>query len=105
MAEFVAIFYAVWFLRTAVSFAAPNQDLTAYWQMHQYKQHVEHFDPNAESHGCIDAVFTSMNRHTWYLQESLVPIALVDPDLPDEERSAIANKLLSIPSPGHFMRI
>ena len=33
MAEFVSIFYSVWFLRSSIPSAAPNQDVKAFWQM------------------------------------------------------------------------
>ena len=36
MAEFVSIFFSVWFLRTALSAAAPHQDIKAIWQMKMY---------------------------------------------------------------------
>ena len=43
----------------------------------------------------------SMERHCWYLNVTLVPLALLDPDLPDVERENIA-KTFSKPVPDQF---
>lgn len=44
----------------------------------------------------------SMKRHTWYLDETLIPLALFDPDVEAEEKEAIAKKLYSLPVPPTF---
>ncbi|XP_012564394.2 uncharacterized protein LOC105848737 [Hydra vulgaris] len=103
MAEFISIFYSVWFLRTSLPSAAPFQDVKAYWQMVQYKEHVEKH--NADSKRVLNGIkstMMSMKRHTWYLDETLVPLALLDPDLSNVERENIAKTLFSIPVPDHF---
>ena len=72
--------------------------MTAYWQMVQYQNHLESHDPNAERVlDRIEAVLESMKRHSWYLEETLIPLALVNQNLPDTEKALIAKKLLSKP--------
>jgi hypothetical protein len=103
MAEFISIFYSVWFLRTSLPSAAPFQDVKAYWQMVQYKEYVEKRDTDSKRvlNG-IESTMMSMKRHTWYLDETLVPLALLDPTLPDVEKENIAKTLLSKPVPDYF---
>ena len=50
----------------------------------------------------IDAVIESMERHTWYLDETLVILSLVDPDLEDDAKKDIAKVLLETPVPDKF---
>ena len=38
MSEFVGLFYAMWFLRTALPAAAPYHDLKSFQQMQKYKK-------------------------------------------------------------------
>ena len=50
----------------------------------------------------VDGVLESMQRHTWYLDETLVPLALLDQDISAEDREAMANQLYSLPVPETF---
>ena len=43
-----------------------------------------------------------MERHTWYLDETLVILSLVDPDLEDDAKKDIAKVLLETPVPDKF---
>ena len=43
-----------------------------------------------------------MRKHTWYLDETLNPLALVDPDVDPKEEEARGKKLASIPVPEEF---
>ena len=103
MAEFVSIFYSVWFMRTALPAAAPHQDIKAFWQMKMYKKYIEQNHPEAEKViDGVDGVLESMRRHTWYLDETLVPLALLDQDISAEDREAMAKRLYSLPVPETF---
>jgi len=78
--------------------------MKAYWQIRQYKLYIEESDPNAERIlDGIDAVLLSLERHSWYLDETLVSLALLDPDLPNEERETLAKVLYSKPVPQQFV--
>ena len=93
MAEFVSVFYCVWFLRTALPSAAPFQDIKAYWQMVQYKEYIDNHGSKRVLNA-IESTLRSMERHYWYLDETLVPLALLDPDLPDVEREKNAKIII-----------
>ena len=45
----------------------------------------------------VDGVLESMQCHTWYLDETLVPLALLDQDISAEDREAMAKRLYSLP--------
>ena len=103
MAEFVAIFYSVWFLKSALSSSAPYQDVKSYWQMVQYKKHIESKPMISERQiDAIENIQMSMKRHTWYLDETLVPFAFADHEVPEIEKAAMAKKLFSLPVPDTF---
>ena len=64
MAEFIAIFYTPWFMRSALSFASPGQDIKSYWQMVKYKEYINIHHPEAEKvDDAIDNILESMKRH------------------------------------------
>ena len=42
----------------------------------------------------VDKVISCMEKHTWYLDSALVPLALFDDEVPATEKIAIATKLL-----------
>ena len=42
----------------------------------------------------VDKVISCMEKHTWYLDSALVPLALLDDEVPATEKIAIATKLL-----------
>ena len=73
MAEFIAIFYAVWWLQGYLGVNAPMNDLNAMHQMRMYKQYN-----NLVSETCT----ASWKRHTWYLTEELVVLCLADASCP-----------------------
>ena len=45
-----------------------------------------------------------MERHTWYLDETLVILSLIDPDLEDDAKD-VAKVLLETPVPENFQPI
>ena len=96
MAEFVGLFYGQWFLRTAMSASAPYLDLTHFEQMQKYRKMGNIRAKIART--CM----VSMARHTWYLDPSLVVMSLVDDNLPDSDKQAMAKKLSKIDRPEVF---
>jgi hypothetical protein len=102
-AEFISIFYTVWFLKTSLPYAAPYQDIKAYWQMTKYRCYVEQYVQNSETilNG-IDATMVSMESHLWYLDETLIPLALLDQGISVAEREDVAKMLFSKPVPEFF---
>ena len=50
----------------------------------------------------IQGILDSMRRHTWYLDETLIPLALLDPDMDQKERQDMAEKLHSIKIPSEL---
>ena len=64
--------------------AAPNQDVKAsciggtYMEAH-YPEYERVIDG-------IEGILDSMRRHTGYLDETLIPLALLDPDMDQKER-------------------
>ena len=67
-------------------------DVTAIHQIHQYKAVCA--DPFA-----VDAVLNSLFKHTWYLDSTLTPLALMDDGAALEEKKKIAGAILSFPKP------
>ena len=94
MSEFVGLFYAMWFLRTALPAAAPYHDLKSFQQMQKYKK----LGKVRAKMACM----VSMARHSWYLEPSLVVLALVDRDVPNSEKQKMAKALSKIKKPEVF---
>ena len=70
--------------------------------MLQYKCYLDQGSQSERVLDAIDAVIESMERHTWYLDETLVILSLVDPDLEDNAKKDIAKVLLETPAPEKF---
>ena len=76
--------YAVWYLQSHEPIRAPYSDMTALLQMCQYKEITSH--PEA-----VQAVSESLKKHSWYLDSTLIPLALLDDDvLPVQKKIATA---------------
>ena len=84
LAEFISVFYILWFLQSSVGCLAPMNDLKAILQMKMYSKYNK-----LVSETCLN----SWSRHTWYLSEELVIFCLADPSCPF--RDDIAAKLLN----------
>ena len=85
VSEFVACFYAVWYLQSHEPIRAPYSDMTALLQMCQYKEITSH--PEA-----VQAVSESLKKHSWYLDSTLIPLALLDDDVsPVEKKNSHSN--------------
>ena len=85
--EFIACFYAKWYSQPNDTIKAPFMDVTAIHQMHQYKAVCA--DPFA-----VDAVLNSLFKHTWYLDSTLIPLAMLDDGVAVEEKKKIAAAIL-----------
>ena len=90
--EFVVCFYAKWYLESNDVVKAPHLDITAIYQMHQYRDVCS--NPAA-----VDAVLDSLYKHTWYLDSTIIPLALLDEDLSSNEKEKIAAAILSTNMP------
>ena len=88
MAEFVSCFYAPWYLQADEVVKAPYLDLIAK-QMYKYRGVTE----NKEA---VNKIIGNMMKHTWYLDSTMVPLALLDEEVPASEKRKIANALLSL---------
>lgn len=84
MAEFVGLFFGVWFLRSSVAAAAPRYDLEAIQQMRRYR--TEGKEQAEVANKCLE----SMDRHQWYIDPTVVVFSLADEGVPKEERQALA---------------
>ena len=88
MSEFIAVFWAPWWLKAYLSCKAPSLDFEAMRLMRVYKE----VNPEV-----AEPCLVSMARHTWYLTEELMVMCLADEDLPGEVRSLVAKKLRDTP--------
>ena len=79
-----------------MSASAPYLDLTHFEQMQKYRKMGNIRAKIART--CM----VSMGRHTWYLDPSLVVMSLVDDNLPDSDKQAMAKKLSKIDRPEVF---
>ena len=85
MRMFVGLFHGYWFLRCAIASQAPLQDIQAIQAMKQYAE----FDSEV-----AEQVLASFGRHPWYLCQELVVFSLLDKNVPEQERKAVAEALL-----------
>ena len=86
--EFIACFYAKWYLQSNDTIKASFMDVTAIHQMHQHKAICA--EPFA-----VDAVLNSLFKHTWYLDSTLIPLALLDDGVAIEEKNCCCNIIIS----------
>ena len=76
MAEFVSVYYTVWFIRAPLVAAVQSNDIKAIWQLHHYRKYIEAYHPNLEHlHDAVDSAIDS----PWHLDETLIPLTLFDP--------------------------
>ena len=87
MSEFIALFYAKWFLTSSLTACSPRLDLEAIWDMKRYRTYKSDI-----AQKCV----TSMANHPWYLHPNLIPFSLLDAGVSDDEKREIADKLLEI---------
>ena len=100
LAEYVALIHAPYFLQSPLAVSAPRQDRD-FWV--DIKEYQKCFDKDDIQHAMLESVLRIMQlNHLWYLTEELVVFSLFDDCLTDDERKAMANKLLSSFRPEHF---
>ena len=93
MAKFIALFYGQWWLESPMAASAPANCLKAFDQMFKYER-----ENPVVAKACLD----SLNRHTTYISPPLVVFALADQNLSYQERSEIAEKLVSFEKKDSF---
>ena len=93
ISKFTFFLYAKYFLQAMVPAAAPRYDLQFWEDTHQFQL----CDPEL-----VDAVFTSIYRHMWYLSEELIPLALCDDGTTDKEKENIVQAMLTAGRPQTF---
>ena len=87
ISEFVALYYAKWFLTSSLTVNTPRHDPEAIWEMKSYK----------ESRPKVAAkCLASIANHTWYLHPTLIPFSLLDPGVTEQEKTEIADRILDI---------
>ena len=90
--NFIVCFYAKWYLQSEDVIKASFLDITAIHQMHLYKMVCT--NPIA-----VDAVLESQYKHCWYLDLTMIPLALLDDKLTSEEKAKIVSAILSFDMP------
>ena len=97
MAEFSSIFYGVWFLSSSLASAAPANDIHSVWQMRQYSQ-----QSSAKVSVAAKRVEKSILDHSWYMEEDLIPLSLLDKNLSDVDKEMLASALVATKVPDAF---
>lgn len=93
MSYFVVFAYLrSWFQSPSLSGAA-NNDLLLYKELQKFKK----IHPKTSA-----ATSKVIRRHTWYLTEELIPLALFDISLPEETRAELARKIGELTMPVDF---
>ena len=87
MSEFIALFYAKWFIRSSVSKISPRVDLESIWEMKGYRK----IRPEI-SNKCI----ASISNHLWYLHPTVIPFCLLDENVIEKEKREVCSALLNI---------
>ena len=87
MAEFICIFYVVWWLQGYIGVNAPMNDLRAVQQMRIYMKYKQRI---------AETCLVSWRRHTWYLTQELVVLCLADVSCPfrDDVAAALLQEVL-----------
>ena len=93
VANFSAIFYGPWFLKSAIPQSFLRNDVKIIRQIKVYQE------TNLD---VAFAVLKAMQGQAWYLTPPFIAMSLVDEDLPDKTRQGIASRLLGIPKPDAF---
>lgn len=92
-AFFVAICYAPWFLKSYLVEQSSSNDLSAIKSSFHIKEHYPKLG---------QALLASMQRHSWYLVEQLVLLALADDDVEHEMKKKMLQKLVQCGVPDKF---
>ena len=98
MSEFTSIFYGHWFLTSALTTQAPVNDITSFWMMKKYA--ASSSNPKIRQ-GAL-RVMKSIEEHSWYIEEDLLPLSLLDDQLSDIEKELLARAIKDTPMPKSF---
>ena len=93
LAQFITLLYGQYFLQSALSTAAPMNDLRFFYDLREYSA----FDREA-----ADEAMLSVKRHLWYLTPANVVLSLFDDGMCDGEKQSIAIALIALRRPQHF---
>ena len=83
VSQFTVCFYAKWYLQANDTIRAPFLDIKAIHQLQQYQKLFA--EPNV-----INAVLNSLTKQSWHLDSTMIPLALLDVDLSNEEKANVA---------------
>ena len=89
MASFILFVYIKFWLSSPSLTRAATNDIQLYKQITTFKR----VDKNVSG-----AALVVLQRHTWYLTEDCISIALFNPDLEDEEKNKLAQKIGALPT-------
>ena len=82
-----------WWFNCPDAASAPRQDLSLFQQIRKYKEIDEEVAKSAEK---------AFLRHTWYLVGEMIPLALWDTDLKEEQRRGLADAITNTPESSSF---
>ena len=91
--NFIALFYAKYFLRSRIAIFALHDDFKFIGSIISYRE---------DDHEIATAVLSSIKRHLWYLCEEFVVLSLLNENISSFTRGRLAQKLLSIQRPVDF---
>ena len=93
MAEFVALFYAPWFLKSSLSADSPLNDLDIIDDIRKLRDSSSD-DPRIviAAEACLESIY----RHSRYLHPQLVVMALASDKVTSGEKKAIAEALMAV---------
>ena len=80
-------FYVPQFLLASLGRDAPINDLNLFQSLLQYRE---------VDRELADSALETLSRHRWYLAEHVIPFALFSDNVTEEEKSKMAEKLLSL---------
>ena len=90
--EFIVCFYTRWYLQVDKAIQSPASDRDAIFQMNEYMKVCSNLE-------AVDAVLASLYKHTWYLDSTIIPLALLNKNISMDKKTAIADPLLSFQMP------
>ena len=93
LATYISLYYTPAFLSSSLCPGAAYRDLLFIRGMREF-QRVDS--------GIASRVLQSQTGKTWYLDQSWIVTALVGPDVPAEEKEAVARSLAATPRPSYF---
>ena len=92
---FICLFYIRHWIKTNFASQAPLADLEFYKAMLQLKER-----PSMKN--IAAAALDKLQNHTWYLNQEYVPLSFFCPNVNNEEKTEIAEKLVLVESPHSY---